>query len=256
MKKKNEPPAASRPASRSPAPLTRRDTSANRARTCTVLRDNILRLHPGRTRKLSALALRPIPSAVGYQPTLATDMGRLQRARITTTTKARVTRCSDQAARRRPHRPCDRDPILQHLDATTAALPRDIAREQASSGSPPQHPQTNPPNTHNNTKPTNTSNPSHTPTLPPPPPPPARPHRFHPRMTLSQLIWGEEHYAVARRTQQILSVTGAVFFFSPGTSSTDPCGMDELSREDKLTVSRAPQERSAFPVARSTSQRC
>src|SRR5262249_59019835 len=66
-----------------------------------------------------------IPSAVGYQPTLATDMGALQE-RITTTTKGSIT--SVQAI----YVPADdlTDPApatsFAHLDATTV-LSRDIA---------------------------------------------------------------------------------------------------------------------------------
>src|SRR6202007_1129504 len=74
--------------------------------------------------EVSALLGR-IPSAVGYQPTLATDMGALQE-RITTTTKGSVT--SVQAI----YVPADdlTDPApatsFAHLDATTV-LSRDIA---------------------------------------------------------------------------------------------------------------------------------
>ncbi len=53
-----------------------------------VLRRQHLPLHPGGF-EVSALLGR-IPSAVGYQPTLATDMGALQE-RITTTTKGSIT---------------------------------------------------------------------------------------------------------------------------------------------------------------------
>src|SRR6202007_915657 len=74
--------------------------------------------------EVSALLGR-IPSAVGYQPTLATDMGALQE-RITTTTKGSVT--SVQAI----YVPADDLPgpapatSFAHLDATTV-LSRDIA---------------------------------------------------------------------------------------------------------------------------------
>jgi F-type H+-transporting ATPase subunit beta len=50
---------------------------------------------------------------------------------------------------------------------------------------------------------------------------------------LSPLIVGEEHYAVARRVQQILQRYKAL------QDIIAILGMDELSEEDKLTVSRA-----------------
>src|ERR1700753_814575 len=85
--------------------------------------DNIFRYTQAGS-EVSALLGR-IPSAVGYQPTLATDMGALQE-RITTTTKGSVT--SVQAI----YVPADdlTDPApatsFAHLDATTV-LSRDIA---------------------------------------------------------------------------------------------------------------------------------
>ena len=50
---------------------------------------------------------------------------------------------------------------------------------------------------------------------------------------LSPLIVGEEHYAVARRVQEILQRYKAL------QDIIAILGMDELSEEDKLTVSRA-----------------
>ncbi len=85
--------------------------------------DNIFRFTQAGS-EVSALLGR-IPSAVGYQPTLATDMGALQE-RITTTQKGSVT--SVQAI----YVPADdlTDPApatsFAHLDATTV-LSRDIA---------------------------------------------------------------------------------------------------------------------------------
>ena len=85
--------------------------------------DNIFRFTQAGS-EVSALLGR-IPSAVGYQPTLATDMGALQE-RFTTTTKGSVT--SVQAI----YVPADdlTDPApatsFAHLDATTV-LSRDIA---------------------------------------------------------------------------------------------------------------------------------
>jgi F-type H+-transporting ATPase subunit beta len=88
--------------------------------------DNIFRFTQAGS-EVSALLGR-IPSAVGYQPTLATDMGALQE-RITTTTKGSVT--SVQAI----YVPADdlTDPApatsFAHLDATTV-LSRAIAGEE------------------------------------------------------------------------------------------------------------------------------
>ena len=63
--------------------------------------DNIFRFTQANS-EVSALLGR-IPSAVGYQPTLATDLGGLQE-RITTTTKGSIT--SVQARTRTPPAPC------------------------------------------------------------------------------------------------------------------------------------------------------
>jgi len=85
--------------------------------------DNIFRFTQAGS-EVSALLGR-IPSAVGYQPTLATDMGQLQE-RITSTSKGSIT--SVQAV----YVPADdlTDPApattFAHLDATTV-LSRDIA---------------------------------------------------------------------------------------------------------------------------------
>ncbi|MCB2112013.1 MAG: F0F1 ATP synthase subunit beta [Parvularculaceae bacterium] len=87
--------------------------------------DNIFRFTQAGS-EVSALLGR-IPSAVGYQPTLATDMGQLQE-RITTTTKGSIT--SVQAI----YVPADdlTDPApatsFSHLDATTV-LNRSIAEK-------------------------------------------------------------------------------------------------------------------------------
>ena len=87
--------------------------------------DNIFRFTQANS-EVSALLGR-IPSAVGYQPTLATDLGGLQE-RITTTTKGSLT--SVQAI----YVPADdlTDPApaasFAHLDATTV-LSRDIAAQ-------------------------------------------------------------------------------------------------------------------------------
>jgi len=152
--------------------------------------DNIFRFTQAGS-EVSALLGR-IPSAVGYQPTLATEMGALQE-RITTTTKGSIT--SVQAI----YVPADdlTDPApaasFAHLDATTT-LSRSIAEKGIY--------------------------------------PAVDPLDSTSRM-LSPLIIGEEHYTVARRVQQILQRYKAL------QDIIAILGMDELSEEDKLAVSRA-----------------
>ncbi|HTP36826.1 MAG TPA: F0F1 ATP synthase subunit beta [Methyloceanibacter sp.] len=152
--------------------------------------DNIFRFTQAGS-EVSALLGR-IPSAVGYQPTLATDMGALQE-RITTTQKGSIT--SVQAI----YVPADdlTDPApatsFAHLDATTV-----LARGIAEKGIYPA----------------------------------VDPLDSTSRM-LSPLIVGEEHYAVARRVQQILQRYKAL------QDNIAILGMDELSEEDKVTVARA-----------------
>ena len=152
--------------------------------------DNIFRFTQAGS-EVSALLGR-IPSAVGYQPTLATDMGALQE-RITTTTKGSIT--SVQAI----YVPADdlTDPApatsFAHLDATTV-LSRDIAAKGIY--------------------------------------PAVDPLDSTSRM-LSPLVVGEEHYNVARSVQQVLQRYKAL------QDIIAILGMDELSEEDKLTVSRA-----------------
>ena len=152
--------------------------------------DNIFRFTQAGS-EVSALLGR-IPSAVGYQPTLATDMGALQE-RITTTQKGSIT--SVQAI----YVPADdlTDPApatsFAHLDATTV-----LARGIAEKGIYPA------------VDPLNSTS----------------------RM-LSPLIVGEEHYAVARRVQEILQRYKAL------QDIIAILGMDELSEEDKIAVARA-----------------
>ena len=152
--------------------------------------DNIFRFTQAGS-EVSALLGR-IPSAVGYQPTLATDMGALQE-RITTTTKGSIT--SVQAI----YVPADdlTDPApatsFAHLDATTT-LSRSIAEKGIY--------------------------------------PAVDPLDSTSRM-LTPTVVGEEHYAVARRVQQILQRYKAL------QDIIAILGMDELSEEDKLTVARA-----------------
>jgi F-type H+-transporting ATPase subunit beta len=140
---------------------------------------------------VSALLGR-IPSAVGYQPTLATDMGALQE-RITTTQKGSIT--SVQAI----YVPADdlTDPApatsFAHLDATTV-LSRGIAEKGIY--------------------------------------PAVDPLDSTSRM-LDPRVVGEEHYAVARRVQEILQRYKAL------QDIIAILGMDELSEEDKIAVARA-----------------
>jgi F-type H+/Na+-transporting ATPase subunit beta len=152
--------------------------------------DNIFRFTQAGS-EVSALLGR-IPSAVGYQPTLATDMGALQE-RITTTTKGSVT--SVQAI----YVPADdlTDPApatsFAHLDATTV-LSRSIVEKGIY--------------------------------------PAVDPLDSTSRM-LSPLVVGEDHYGVARQVQQILQR------YKTLQDIIAILGMDELSEEDKITVSRA-----------------
>eukprot|EP00096_Caligus_rogercresseyi_P000375 TRINITY_DN107_c0_g1_i1.p1 TRINITY_DN107_c0_g1~~TRINITY_DN107_c0_g1_i1.p1 ORF type:complete len:505 (+),score=204.49 TRINITY_DN107_c0_g1_i1:75-1589(+) len=152
--------------------------------------DNIFRFTQAGS-EVSALLGR-IPSAVGYQPTLATDMGTMQE-RITTTTKGSIT--SVQAI----YVPADdlTDPApattFAHLDATTV-----LSRAIAELGIYPA---------------------------------------VDPLDSTSRImdpnIIGADHYQVARNIQKILQDYKSL------QDIIAILGMDELSEEDKLTVSRA-----------------
>jgi F-type H+-transporting ATPase subunit beta len=152
--------------------------------------DNIFRFTQAGS-EVSALLGR-IPSAVGYQPTLATDMGMMQE-RITTTNKGSVT--SVQAI----YVPADdlTDPApatsFAHLDATTV-LNRAISEKGIY--------------------------------------PAVDPLDSTSRM-LDPMIVGEEHYNVARQVQEILQRYKAL------QDIIAILGMDELSEEDKIAVTRA-----------------
>merc|ERR1712105_567061 len=141
--------------------------------------------------EVSALLGR-IPSAVGYQPTLATDMGSMQE-RITTTKKGSIT--SVQAI----YVPADdlTDPApattFAHLDATTV-----LSRSVAELGIYPA------------VDPLDSSS-----------------------RILDPNIVGAEHYECARGVQKILQDYKSL------QDIIAILGMDELSEEDKLTVSRA-----------------
>ena len=152
--------------------------------------DNIFRFTQAGS-EVSALLGR-MPSAVGYQPTLATEMGDLQE-RITSTTKGSIT--SVQAV----YVPADdlTDPApataFIHLDATTV-LSRSIAELGIYPAVDPL---------------ASTSR------------------------ALDPSIVGEDHYAVATGVQDILQA------YNDLQDIIAILGMDELSEEQKLTVSRA-----------------
>ena len=152
--------------------------------------DNIFRFTQAGS-EVSALLGR-IPSAVGYQPTLATDMGALQE-RITSTNKGSIT--SIQAI----YVPADdlTDPApatsFAHLDATTT-LSRSIAELGI-------YPAVDPLDSTSRV--------------------------LEPRTV------GEEHYAVARSVQEVLQKYKSL------QDIIAILGMDELSEDDKLVVSRA-----------------
>ena len=152
--------------------------------------DNIFRFTQAGS-EVSALLGR-IPSAVGYQPTLATEMGELQE-RITTTSKGSIT--SVQAI----YVPADdlTDPApataFAHLDATTV-----LSRQIAELGIYPA------------VDPLDSTS-----------------------RILDPRVVGDEHYAIALEVQVILQK------YKDLQDIIAILGMDELSEEDKLVVSRA-----------------
>ncbi|AOM81583.1 ATP synthase beta chain [Salisediminibacterium beveridgei] len=152
--------------------------------------DNIFRFTQAGM-EVSALLGR-MPSAVGYQPTLSTEMGQLQE-RITSTKKGSVT--SIQAI----YVPADdyTDPApattFAHLDATT-----NLERKLSEMGIYPA------------VDPLGSTS-----------------------RALSPEIVGDEHYGVAREVQETLQK------YKELQDIIAILGMDELSEEDKLTVSRA-----------------
>jgi len=152
--------------------------------------DNIFRFTQAGS-EVSALLGR-MPSAVGYQPTLATEMGALQE-RITSTKRGSIT--SVQAV----YVPADdlTDPApattFAHLDATTV-----LSRQIVELGI---YPAVDPLDSNSR--------------------------------VLDPAIVGEEHYRVARGVQEVLQR------YKELQDIIAILGMDELSDEDKLTVSRA-----------------
>jgi F-type H+-transporting ATPase subunit beta len=152
--------------------------------------DNIFRFTQAGS-EVSALLGR-MPSAVGYQPTLGTDLGALQE-RITSTNKGSIT--SVQAV----YVPADdlTDPApattFSHLDGTLV-----LSRQIAELGIYPA------------VDPLDSTS-----------------------RILDPLVLGEEHYFTAREVQQVLQK------YKELQDIIAILGMDELSDEDKLTVSRA-----------------
>jgi len=152
--------------------------------------DNIFRFIQAGA-EVSALLGR-IPSAVGYQPTLANEMGSLQE-RITSTLKGSIT--SIQAV----YVPADdlTDPApattFAHLDATTT-----LSRKIVELGIYPS----------------------------------VDPLDSNSRILDAEIV-GDEHYNTARRTQQILQR------YKELLDIIAILGIDELSAEDKLIVTRA-----------------
>jgi len=152
--------------------------------------DNIFRFTQAGS-EVSALLGR-MPSAVGYQPTLGTDLGALQE-RITSTNKGSIT--SVQAV----YVPADdlTDPApattFSHLDGTLV-----LSRQIAELGIYPA------------VDPLDSTS-----------------------RILDPLVLGGDHYVTAREVQQILQK------YKDLQDIIAILGMDELSDEDKLTVSRA-----------------
>jgi F-type H+-transporting ATPase subunit beta len=152
--------------------------------------DNIFRFTQAGS-EVSALLGR-IPSAVGYQPTLATEMGSLQE-RITSTKKGSIT--SVQAV----YVPADdlTDPApattFAHLDATTV-LSRSISEQGI-------YPAVDPLDSSSR--------------------------------ILDPRVVGREHYSVAEQVQEILQK------YHELQDIIAILGMDELSEDDKIVVSRA-----------------
>jgi len=152
--------------------------------------DNIFRFTQACS-EVSALLGR-IPSAVGYQPTLATDLGALQE-RITTTKKGSIT--SVQAV----YVPADdlTDPApattFAHLDATTV-----LSRGISELGIYPA----------------------------------VDPLDSASRLMDAEIV-GKDHYNISRRVQKILQDYKSL------QDIIAILGMDELSEDDKLSVTRA-----------------
>jgi F-type H+-transporting ATPase subunit beta len=152
--------------------------------------DNIFRFSMSGS-EVSALLGR-MPSAVGYQPTLATEMGELQE-RITSTRQGSIT--SMQAVYVPADDYSDPAPVVTftHLDATIA-LERSIVEKGIYPAVDPL---------------TSTSR------------------------ILDPQVVGDEHYTTAREVQQVLQR------YKDLQDIIAILGVDELSEDDKLIVSRA-----------------
>ena len=170
--------------------LTMAEYFRDQGRDVLLFIDNIFRFVMSGS-EVSALLGR-MPSAVGYQPTLATEMGALQE-RITSTQRGSIT--SMQAVYVPADDYTDPAPVatFAHLDATIS-LERSIAEQGI-------YPAVDPLGS--------TSR------------------------ILDPRIVGEEHYRVARDVQQILQR------YRDLQDIISILGIDELSDEDRLTVTRA-----------------
>lgn len=170
--------------------LTMAEYFRDQGRDVLVFIDNIFRFSMSGA-EVSALLGR-MPSAVGYQPTLATEMGQLQE-RITSTKEGSIT--SMQAVYVPADDYSDPAPVttFTHLDATIA-LERSIVEKGIY--------------------------------------PAVDPLASTSRILDPQIV-GEEHYDVARSVQQVLQR------YKDLQDIIAILGIEELSEEDKIVVSRA-----------------
>jgi F-type H+-transporting ATPase subunit beta len=170
--------------------LTMAEYFRDQGRDVLLFIDNIFRFSMSGS-EVSALLGR-MPSAVGYQPTLATEMGELQE-RITSTRRGSIT--SMQAVYVPADDYSDPAPVatFTHLDATIA-LERSIVEKGIY--------------------------------------PAIDPLGSTSRILDPQVV-GEEHYAVAREVQRVLQR------YKDLQDIIAILGIDELSEEDKILVSRA-----------------
>ena len=170
--------------------LTMAEYFRDQGRDVLLFIDNIFRFSMSGS-EVSALLGR-MPSAVGYQPTLATEMGELQE-RITSTRTGSIT--SMQAVYVPADDYSDPAPVatFTHLDATVA-LERSIVEKGIYPAVDPL----------------------------------ASTSRI-----LDPMIVGEDHYAVAREVQQVLQR------YKDLQDIIAILGIEELSEDDKLVVSRA-----------------
>jgi F-type H+-transporting ATPase subunit beta len=183
------------------AGLTMAEYFRDEGRDVLLFIDNIFRFVMSGS-EVSALLGR-MPSAVGYQPTLGTEMGELQE-RITSTTKGSIT--SMQAVYVPADDYTDPAPVttFAHLDATIS-LERSISEQGIY--------------------------------------PAVDPLASTSRILDPQIV-GEDHYTIARDTQRVLQR------YRNLQDIIAILGIDELSDEDKLIVSRARKiQRERFNVS-------